>query len=128
ARVGRESAKLRIYQPKWRGNQANSGYISQSGEGISQTPNISAKVEVESGKLRIYQPKWRENQPNSEYISQSGGRISQTPNISAKPQPPNHTPPTLQFQPQKSTTQSKRLKWRNDSSVNHESLCRRLLL
>ncbi|WP_236691838.1 hypothetical protein, partial [Niallia circulans] len=117
------------------GNQPNSRYISQSREGISQTPNISAKVEIESAKLQI-------NQPNSRYISQSGEGISQTPNISAKVeresaklriyQPnlnhPIKHPPTLQFQPQKSTTQSKRLKWCNDSSVNHESLYRRLLL
>ncbi|MCM2983342.1 hypothetical protein M3599_20785 [Niallia circulans] len=46
-----ESAKLQIYQPKWRGNQPNSEYISQSGGRISQTPNISAKVEIESAKL-----------------------------------------------------------------------------
>ncbi|UQZ74984.1 hypothetical protein C2I17_10675 [Niallia circulans] len=48
----RESANLRKYQPKWRGNQPTSENISQSGEGISQT--------------LIYQPKWRGNQPNSD--------------------------------------------------------------
>ncbi|MGI8351096.1 hypothetical protein NiCM35_15145 [Niallia circulans] len=47
----RESANLRKYQPKWRGNQPTSENISQSGEGISQPPKISAKVEVESANL-----------------------------------------------------------------------------
>ncbi|WP_275068817.1 hypothetical protein [Niallia circulans] len=42
-KVERESANLRKYQPKWRGNQPNS--------------DISAKVERESANLRKYQPK-----------------------------------------------------------------------
>ncbi|WP_164463992.1 hypothetical protein M1D49_24035 [Bacillus sp. PK3-056] len=53
----RESANLRKYQPKWRGNQPTSENISQGGEGISQPPDISAKVERESANLRKYQPK-----------------------------------------------------------------------
>jgi len=35
------------------------GEIGQSGEGISQPPEISAKVERESANLRKYQPRWR---------------------------------------------------------------------
>ncbi|MGI8351095.1 hypothetical protein NiCM35_15140 [Niallia circulans] len=54
----RESANLRIYQP-------TSENISQSGEGISQPLDKSAKVEVESANLWINQPKWRGNQPTS---------------------------------------------------------------
>ncbi|MEZ7793962.1 hypothetical protein [Niallia circulans] len=80
----RESANLWINQPKWRGNQPTSENISQSVEGISQPPKISAKVEVESANLWINQPKCRGNQPTSRNISQSVEGISQPPEISAK--------------------------------------------
>ncbi|MDU1846730.1 MAG: hypothetical protein E6778_14395 [Niallia nealsonii] len=56
AKAAQKSAKIRIYQPKQRGNQPNQENISQSSAEISQTKKISAKATQKSAKIRKYQP------------------------------------------------------------------------
>jgi hypothetical protein len=51
-----KSANLQKYQPKREEISQPAGYISQSGEEISQPAEISAKVERESANLQKYQP------------------------------------------------------------------------
>jgi len=60
------------------------GEISQTREEISQSMDISAKLERKSAKVSIYQPNKRGNQPKHGYISQTREEISQSMDISAK--------------------------------------------